>query len=205
MAAATKRKTYHHGDLRNALVAAALEWVRGSGPEALTLRELARRVGVNHRAVYRHFADKTALLAAVADSGYRALLERLEAARAAAPRASAERRLEALAVAYVAFAIDHSAHYRIMFGRRLNEDGRFPELEAQVARAFEIIAAEVRAGRKAGRLARWPVREAVFSFWSLAHGFASLAIVQRLKVKRALLEPYARKITAPLVAGLRRR
>ena len=60
------RETYHHGDLRNALVTAAVELVEGSSPEELTLREVSRRVGVNHRAAYRHFEDKTALLAAVA-------------------------------------------------------------------------------------------------------------------------------------------
>lgn len=162
-------------------------------------------MGVNHRAVYRHFADKTALLAAVADSGYRALLERLGEARAAAPRGNPEKRLLALAQAYVAFAVDHTAHYRIMFGRRLNEEGRFPELEADVAAAWDLIAGEIVAGQRAGKLADWPVREAVFGFWSLAHGFASLTLVRRIKVKRPLLDAYVAQIVAPLLAGLRGR
>jgi len=162
-------------------------------------------VGVNHRAVYRHFADKTALLAAVAESGYRALIERLEAARAASPRGNPEKRLLALAQAYVAFAVDHHAYYRIMFGRRLNEEGRFPELEAHAAAAFELIAGELAAGQQAGKVADWPVREAVFTFWSLAHGFSSLILARRIKVKRPLLDAYAAQIAAPLLAGLRTR
>ncbi len=198
-----KRETYHHGDLSNALVAAAIEVISAENPEQLTLREVSRRVGVNHRAVYRHFADLTALLAAVAEQGYRQLLVALEDALAPLKRALPEKRMEALATAYVEFAIDHSAHYRIMFGRRLNEDGRFPVLEELVVRAFELIDAEVLVGIESGRFVARPRRELVFAFWSLAHGFASLALVRRIKVKRALVEPYLRQIVSPFIAGLR--
>jgi AcrR family transcriptional regulator len=200
------RDTYHHGDLRNALVAAAVELVEGSSPEELTLREVSRRVGVNHRAAYRHFADKTALLAAVAEDGYRELLVAMQSALGELPaRAKAAERLMALAVAYVAFAVDQPARYRIMFGRRLNEDGRFNALEELVARAYELLAAELKAGQLSGQFAVTPVRELVFGFWSLAHGFASLAIVRRLKVKRALLEPWSRQVFGPFLSGLSRR
>lgn len=196
-----KRETYHHGDLSNALVAAALEVI--AKEEQLTLREVSRRVGVNHRAIYRHFADLTSLLAAVAEQGYRQLLIVLQEALDSAQRAAPEKRMEALACAYVAFAIDHSAHYRIMFGRRLNEDGRFPILEELVVQAFELIDAEVLAGIESGRFVARPRRELVFAFWSLAHGFASLALVRRIKVKRALVDPYVKQIVAPFIAGLR--
>ncbi len=196
-----KRETYHHGDLSNALVAAALEVI--SKEEQLTLREVSRRVGVNHRAIYRHFADLTSLLAAVAEQGYRQLLIVLQEALDSARRAAPEKRMEALAAAYVAFAIDHSAHYRIMFGRRLNEDGRFPILEELVSQAFELIDAEVLAGIESGRFVARPRRELVFAFWSLAHGFASLALVRRIKVKRVLVDPYVKQIVAPFIAGLR--
>ncbi len=198
-----KRETYHHGDLSNALVAAAIELISKGNSEQITLREVSRRVGVNHRAVYRHFADLTALLAAVAEQGYRQLLETLRAALEGHRRTSPEKRMEALAAAYVAFAIDHSAHYRIMFGRRLNEDGRFPVLEDLVQEAYVLLETELGRGVDAGSFVARPRRELVFSFWSLAHGFASLALVRRIKVKRALVEPYVRQIVAPFVAGLR--
>ncbi|MBL8919986.1 MAG: TetR/AcrR family transcriptional regulator [Myxococcaceae bacterium] len=198
------RETYHHGDLRNALVTAAVELVEGSSPEELTLREVSRRVGVNHRAAYRHFKDKTALLAAVAEDGYRALLDAMDQALAKAPRTNAEERLMALAVAYVSFAIDQPARYRIMFGRRLNEDGRFPTLEELVGRAYAVLAGELRAGQVSRQFHLTPVRELVFGFWSLTHGFASLAIVRRLKVKRSLLDAWTRTVFAPFVHGLAR-
>lgn len=196
-----KRQRYHHGDLSNALVAAAVG-ILGEDRE-LTLREVSRRVGVNHRAVYRHFADLSALLAAVAEQGYRALIAALEVALANLTQASPEQRLEAIAVAYVAFAVDNPAQYRIMFGRRLNEDGRFPLLEEVVMKAFAMLDAEVLAGVEAGRLADRPRRETAFAFWSLAHGFASLALVQRIKVRRALLDGYVRQLFAPFLAGVR--
>jgi AcrR family transcriptional regulator len=197
------RDTYHHGDLRNALVKAAVELVEGSSPEELTLREVSRRVGVNHRAAYRHFKDKTGLLAAVAEDGYRDLLAAMEGALTALPsKAKSGDRLMALAVAYVTFAIDQPARYRIMFGRRLNEDGRFNELEDLVARAYGLLAGELRAGQVAGHFVEHPVRELVFGFWSLTHGFASLAIVRRLKVKRVLLDSWSREVFGPFISGL---
>ena len=199
-----KRATYHHGDLRNALVRAALEIISTGSVEQITLREVSRRVGVNHRAVYRHFEDLTALLAAVAEEGYRMLLAALEDALTPLKRATPDRRLEAIGVAYVAFALDHPAHYRIMFGRRLNEDGRFNELEALAEQAYAVLAGEVRSGQASGRLVDLPLRETVFSLWSLTHGFASLALVRRIRVKRSLLEGYTRQILAPFLVGLRK-
>ena len=175
----------------------------GGNPEDITLREVARRVGVNHRAAYRHFTDKTALLAAVAEEGYRALLTEIDAVLTQRRRATAERRLRAIATAYVVYAIDHPSQYRIMFGRRLNEDGRFPVLEELVARAHAVLDAEFRAGQTSGELAETPVLETVFGFWSLAHGFASLTLVRRIKVKRALLESWGQQVFAPFFRGLR--
>ncbi len=201
-----KRVTYHHGDLRRAMVDAALAVIgsEGGNPEQITLREISRRVGVNHRAAYRHFEDKTAVLAAVAEEGYRALLTEIDRTLEPLRRATAEKRLRALASSYVAFAIDHPSHYRIMFGRRLNEDGRFPVLEELIDRAYEVLAAEMRAGQERNELAEAPVREAVFGFWALVHGFSTLTLVRRIKVKRALLETWAQQVFNPFFAGLRK-
>lgn len=201
--AKAKRETYHHGDLRRALTAAAIDLITRDGTEKLTIREVSRRVGVNHRAVYRHFADLTSLLAAVAEEGYRQMLEALKESLAETRRASPGKRMEALAGAYIVFAVDHQAHYRIMFGKRLNEDGRFPILEDLVQEAYELIDGEIARGIEQGIFVDRPRRELVFGFWSLAHGFASLALVRRIRVKRSLVEPYARQIVAPFAAGLR--
>lgn len=199
-----RRSSYHHGDLSNALVRAAIEIITQENSEQITLREVSRRVGVNHRAVYRHFSDLTALLAAVAEQGYRELITSLTAAlEPVTPgKARAARRMEALASAYVAFALDHPAHYRIMFGRRLNEDGRFPALEGAALQAYELLQAELDAGVATGEFKDRPRRELVFGFWSLTHGFASLALVRRIKLKRAFVESYVRQIVSPFIMGL---
>src|SRR5436190_23943930 len=110
-----KKAPYHHGDLRRALIREALALVAEKGVAGLTLRETARRAGVSQTAPYRHFPDKEALLAAVAEGGFRRLGEAMT--RAARPhRANPARALEAMAIAVVRFAAHHGAHYRLMCG-----------------------------------------------------------------------------------------
>src|SRR5690349_3579164 len=101
--------TYHHGDLRPALLKAAGRVLEKEGPAALSLRELARRAGVSHNAPYRHFADREALLAALAADGFRMLGEVLGVA-------SSRHRGEA----YVRFALEHPQLFRLMFGGHLS-------------------------------------------------------------------------------------
>src|SRR5690242_16682619 len=119
MPAAPRKLGYHHGDLRNALVAATLKLVAKGGVEGFSLREAARAVGVSPAAAYRHFADRSALLKAVAHEGLARLAGTMEEAVASAPgapgspaRAAAE--LRALGVAYVEFAVANASHFRVM-------------------------------------------------------------------------------------------
>src|SRR5262245_58828234 len=130
------RATYHHGDLRRALVDAAAAIIGEVGAEAFTLREAARRIGVNHRAAYRHFTDKASLLAAVAEQGFRELIDAARAEVAAARAADPEARLLAAARAYVQFAAHRPAHFRVMFGPRLNEAGQFRAVDELVDEAY---------------------------------------------------------------------
>src|SRR6201997_2674796 len=103
---------YHHGDLRSALVRAAMELLEEGGEAELSLRAVARRAGVSPAAPYRHYADREALVSAVAAVGYRELAERLGAAH---PAPSTRDQLADVAVAYVRFALDRPALFRIMF------------------------------------------------------------------------------------------
>src|SRR5262249_20519502 len=146
-----RRTTYHHGDLVNALKKATLELLIEVGVDGFTLREAAKRVGVNHRAVYRHFADKTGLLAAVAIDGWTTLVQGIETELRKSAGACAER-LAALARGYALFALRHPAHYRLMVGPRLNADQRFPELEAAIDRGLGTLTRELEAGVKRGEL-----------------------------------------------------
>src|SRR3982751_2670167 len=107
-------RPYHHGNLRGALLQEALSTIRAEGVEALTLREIGARLGVSRTALYRHFADKGALLAAVATEGFRTLREQLTSAWVAG--AGDRDAFDAMGIAYIRFAIDNPSHYRVMFG-----------------------------------------------------------------------------------------
>src|SRR3954463_13549124 len=111
------RPTYHHGDLRNSLIQAALTLVAERGVEGFSLREAARVVGVSPSACYRHFADREELLAAVAHEGLHTLAEQMRLAAAAHGGASAFDavcRFWAYSEAYLHFALEHPAHFRVM-------------------------------------------------------------------------------------------
>lgn len=200
--ARTKKRGYHHGDLSRALVAAALEIIAERGPEAFTLREAAAAVGVTHGAAYRHYEDKVALLAAIAEEGYRLLAQHLTRAtgdEAAPPRD----RLRAHAAAYVEFALEHAAHYRVMWGPRLNEDGRFPALEVALADAFARIQTEIVRGQEAGVFRSGPPRDLAIAVWVTAHGFIELVLRRRLKVKsRGVAVDYFLTLFEPVADGL---
>src|SRR5215218_3535844 len=107
-------RPYHHGDLRRALLQAALEAIAEVGPAAVSLRDLARRAGVSHAAPAHHFGDKAGLLTAVATDGFRRLAATLGEAYEATGSF-----LE-VGVAYVRFAVTHRAHFEVMFRPELN-------------------------------------------------------------------------------------
>ncbi|MFE6624123.1 TetR/AcrR family transcriptional regulator [Streptomyces sp. NPDC057740] len=123
-------RPYHHGDLRAALLAAAERTLRDKGAAALSLRELAREVGVSHAAPGRHFKDKQALLNALALTGYERLAQTLDAAED--PALPLEPRLTALARAYLGFAIDNAALLELMYARKHE-----PDASEQMAAAVE--------------------------------------------------------------------
>src|SRR6478672_9368201 len=120
-----KRDTYHHGDLKRALTEAALELVKEKGPKGFTLREVARRAGVSAAAPYRHFADKSQLLAAVATQGFVQLHETLTAT--AAKTTDLHAQVIAMGRTYVRWAITHADYYQVMFGSELDKSDN-PEL-----------------------------------------------------------------------------
>lgn len=198
----TTRDTYHHGDLRNALLASATELIAEVGPDAFTLREAARRSGVNHRAAYRHFASKEDLLAVIAEQGYDALVEALRVAVAAVDVAEPEARLLALGVGYVRFAVANGASYAVMFGRRLNEHGRFPAIERPIRDAVALLAAELENGQARGIVVEGSVRDLGLSLWASLHGVASLVLSRRIRVTEARRTTYVATLLAPTIRGL---
>jgi AcrR family transcriptional regulator len=117
------KTTYHHGDLRSALLDAALTVINEAGSSQLTIREVARRAGVSHTAPYRHFADKDELIVAVVEQGFELLQQTMQTEKDAAPKDPISQ-FAASGTAYIDFALQHPAYYRVMYsGDLLTSDG----------------------------------------------------------------------------------
>jgi AcrR family transcriptional regulator len=169
------RRGYHHGNLREALIDAALELIGAKGPAGFTIAEAARLAGVSPAAPYRHFRDADALLAEVAVRGYDRLADRLAKAWNGG-RPQPVRAFEDLGRAYLAFARDEPAYYAAMFDSRLAMDSH-AELQTAADRAFAVLrdaADQVAATVPKGR--RPPSLMMALHIWSMAHGIASLFV-----------------------------
>ena len=201
---APKNRPYHHGDLRAALLAAAERLMAETGTATFGLREVARAAGVSHNAPYNHFADRRALLAAVATRAFEALRAALEAARDGAG-ADPVARLRAIAQAYVAFAGQAPARSRLMFGAEL-ADHPDAALNGASAAAYEILRATIAAGVEARRLRADPAGTHALAAWALVHGLATLAIDGRTGTPDApTLAALTGSAADTLVEGLRER
>ncbi|MEU7026128.1 TetR/AcrR family transcriptional regulator [Streptomyces sp. SBR177] len=193
MAAIPGGKSYHHGDLRNALICAAVALAGEGGPERVVLREAARRVGVSPTAAYRHFEGRGELLAAVRDHARRALADSMERAAARVPGAddpalAAEARLAALCRGYVAFAVEQPGLYRSAFGTARTETGD-PDPEAPVGevRAFTLLTDALTALGATARPPRAARPAADAAAWSAVHGLSLLLLegpLRRLPAQR---------------------
>jgi AcrR family transcriptional regulator len=168
------RGAYHHKDLKRALVDAALALIDEQGLEAVTIRTLARRLGVSHAAPAHHFADRQALLDEVATQSFFGFCDTLEAA--SSRLTDPVKRLEAIGVAYVRFAVEHPAAFRAMMTRGPpGEIPAMPELEGAVARAFGLLHGVATALVEERRLPRSP-EEVSLAAWAQVHGLARLWI-----------------------------
>jgi AcrR family transcriptional regulator len=162
------------GDMRTALIEAAVACITEVGLEGMTLRAVARRAGVTHQAPYRHFADRGALLAAVAEDGFERLHARNTEQLASA--GSPEARLQALARSQLAFALARPTSYHVMFCRELADKSPYPSLQRVATRAFELVAATVAEAQRAERFRRTDVQDQTILLVSFVHGLTSLLI-----------------------------
>lgn len=168
------KHAYHHGNLRQALLDQALATIDDRGAEALTLREVGAKLRVSRTALYRHFADKAALLAAVATEGFRTFREALLEGwtRGGHGRAG----LQTMGKAYVQFALAHPAHYRVMFGGFVSKAACDPALTVEAGAAFRVLLDAIVELQQQG-LVRSGDPEALAVFvWASTHGLAMLAI-----------------------------
>ncbi|ROS41353.1 TetR family transcriptional regulator [Amycolatopsis thermoflava] len=175
-------RSYHHGDLRRAILDAAAETIGEHGVAALSLREVARRAGVSHAAPVHHFRDKAGVVTALATEGYDLLADALVAAR--------DQGLVEIGVAYVRFAVGHRAHFDVMFRPDLHHADDADLLAAR-QRAWAVMADAVSEGKLAQVAA-----------WSIVHGFATLCLSGAMPAEvTGDLEASARAVAEMLTPG----
>jgi AcrR family transcriptional regulator len=165
---------YHHGNLRASLLEAAVQQLLKQAEDSLSLRGLAKAVGVSVAAVYRHFPSKDALLAEVAVDGFNRLGEQWANCPPVSGSISARQRFEQLGKVYVAFASASPAHFRLMYEQ--GDLRRFPNLKAAAERCFGLVLAAARDTlAEAGVAEKWVMPLAIAA-WSLVHGYVHLSL-----------------------------
>ncbi|NBW92315.1 MAG: TetR/AcrR family transcriptional regulator [Actinobacteria bacterium] len=153
--------------LRRVVLDAALAISASTGPDALSLREVAREAGVSHQAPYHHFGDRAGIFAAIAEEGYAKLSEMLQHSRTQGANSMCE--------AYVHFALQHKGHFRVMFRSDLCEVANYPNALLQADRAFEILLDEAKSILGSDTTQEQAKLQATY-MWSVAHGLATLLL-----------------------------
>ena len=204
-----KQQPYHHGDLRRALIDTALNLVTEEQDWTFSLREVARRAGVSHRAPYNHFPEKLDLLAAVAAVGFERLRDGM--LRAMAGIDEPEARLATICRTYVLLGLENPALYRLMFGPALSDAGagdRPTVAKAAGAQARAVLEDVILQGARSGAFAVLPdspdeVALTALSVWSATHGLTML-VIDRIPRADLRVDQLIEKLLRMIVGGVRR-
>jgi AcrR family transcriptional regulator len=174
-----KPDAYQHGDLRRALIQAGLKLLGEHGVAGLSLRAAAELAGVSHAAPYRHFRDKNALVAAMAEEGFKLLTRSMRAEIEASSSHDILARLRAAGHGYVSFALAHPAYFRTMFGEKVWPDKKDAVKDALVAasqESFGVLRALIDEGLRSGQLRAGDPIQVSLAAWSIVHGLSMLII-----------------------------
>ena len=184
-------RPYHHGNLRRAVLDAALAVIAEGGPDGLSLRQLATRIGVSHGAPAHHFGDRAGLLTAVAAEGYDLLGDALDVARQ-------DGGFLEVGLAYAQFAIDHPAHFQVMYQPTLYRCDDPAVLAARARAASALYASATTIGAAA------PATDVGLAGWCLMHGVATLWLAGNLRAVTDDPIALARSIAKPTFSGASR-
>ena len=183
------------------MIDAALRLVETEGTQALTLRAAARLAGVSQAAPYRHFTNKEALLAAVAEEGFHALATAMR--EATGHRDGALERMRALGVGYVGFAASRPSHFRVMFGREMADRSAYPSLREAAAKTFRALVQAIADCQRAGIVRSGAPEELALAAWASVHGISALLVDGQLAgLQGKPPTELARMVTRDLFLGL---
>ncbi len=174
-----KKKSYHHGDLKNALIEAGADILSKDGVSGLSLRKVAQKAGVSHTAPYAHFADKQALIAAISTEGYKKLYEQI-AQVAEQYRSDPLRRLVESSWAYVQFALDEPDHFKVTLSGMIEKEQDYPAFVETARQTFGLVVEVVTQCQQAGILRQGAPDLTAVSVWALIHGFVTLLLENQI-------------------------
>lgn len=201
-----RKRAYHHGNLRETLVEQGLHILGTEGIQALSMRQIARRIGVSQTAPLHYFGDKAGLLAAIAAEGFRRLLAlRIERLKGCSD--SGQRLLTAMVV-YVEFAVEHPGLFHLMFGPEIPSKDKYPELEEAATRSYRLLEDCLADYLEAIGQPAESRRDATLAAWTACHGLATILVDQQNSPWRTVRlirrEParIAHKVFGIFIAGL---
>ena len=167
-------KTYHHGDLREALIAKTLEMIQKNESHLIGFRELARRLNVSRTAPYRHFESIENLLSVVVEEGFQNFIEALTPVVEDITLSDKARFMQ-IGIVYIDFAVKHSTHYQLMFDQRFFQKGEFKQVENLAKKAFELLR-QTAAACLDSEASKQESYERAHLAWASVHGISKLII-----------------------------
>jgi AcrR family transcriptional regulator len=183
-------KSYHHGDLKNALIQAAIKILADEGIQELSLRKVAREAGVSHSAPYAHFTDKQALIAAISTDGYKKIYERINAIMERYPDDPLRQFIET-AWAYVSFGYEEPDHFKVTFSGSVEREREYPALVEMTQKTFDMLRQLILRCQAAGLIDSGEPDLVALTVWGLVHGFVSL--LQEGMVSHLVTDRYSRR------------
>ena len=195
---------YHHGNLKQALIEAGQQILIEKGINGLSLRETAKAAGVSHTAPYRHFTDKEALLAAIAESGFESLAEALLNTIEQHPDDPKEQ-LAAATATYVKLAVTRLEMHQLMFGDGFDDDAMSETMLEKKQQIFDALSKIIENGQKKNIFKKAETLELVIAAWSMMHGYTMLLTTGQLRdsvTSLMQIEKLARSVATHLIDGL---
>ncbi|PJZ70796.1 TetR family transcriptional regulator [Leptospira perolatii] len=189
--------SYHHGDLKKALLDASLQILKDEGYKGISLRKVANLAGVSQSAPYRHYPDLESLYADIAEEGFRMLADRQRSLQAKYAKNPLLLFRES-GVSYVEFALEFPDLFRVMYGNQIESHLNYESLVRTEDESFQIIVEIIQSCKDAGIIKTDDVRLSAMSAWTMVHGIAVLLSGKQVMFRSVDLKK-ARKITKDLI------